>query len=219
MANVFIEEVCLFVTLLAVFTCFLPSCSLLALGRFHHHMDTVRGLKIDIYKTSLKATELICMMAVIWWAVAKEHLAVTFVAASAKNREQHFTPPCGPEEKKSSCFQRRFNFNPDTLLAFAHFCHPFCYHRQIQDVALKCSSGASEAAAAGPPQPLPFFPSTIPFYLVLFNWLAVWQRSSAREWGMERGGKYVPRCGRQLWEGCDEKIMMLVTFYYTKCGI
>lgn len=28
----------------------------------------------------------------------------------------------------------------------------------------------------------------------------------------------VPRCGRQLWEGCDEKIMILVTFYYTKYG-
>lgn len=24
----------------------------------------------------------------------------------------------------------------------------------------------------------------------------------------------VPRCGRQLWEGCDEKVMMLVTFHY-----
>lgn len=100
MANVFIEEICLFVTLLAVFTCFLPSCSLLALGRFHHHTDTVRGLKIDVYKTSLKATELICMMTGVWWAVAKEHLAVTFVAASAKNREQHFTPLCVDQKKK-----------------------------------------------------------------------------------------------------------------------
>lgn len=142
---------------------------------------------------------------------------------SQKQRTTFRSTLCGPEEKKSSCFQRCFNFNPDMLLAFAPFCHLFCYHRQIQDVALKCSSGASEAAAAGSraSRHNPFLFSPSPFHFISCSLIdSLCDDGAVREsegWSGEESD--VPRCGRQLWEGCDEKIMMLVTFYYTKCGI